>query len=119
MLSNTNREFEIVERKVSAWLISKDGQLRGKITARHTKKATIIAIMFYATNEYGFSSEGYVVMTGWGYDRTNTGIGHILWEMKDKLENAYGITFSCQEWNMLNRWERELERNGYDVVRVL
>ena len=26
----TNKEFEIVERKVSAWLINKDGQQRGK-----------------------------------------------------------------------------------------
>ena len=42
----TNKEFEFVERKVSAWLISKDRQQRGKITAHHTKKATIIAVMF-------------------------------------------------------------------------
>ena len=115
----TSKEFEIIERKVSAWLISQDGKQRGKITARHTKKATIVAIMFYATNEYGLPIEGYEVMTGWGYDRTNVGIGHILWEMKDKLKEAYGITFNCQDWDMLNRWERELERKGYDVERVL
>ena len=119
MLSNTNKEFEIVERKVSAWLINKNGERRGKITARHTKKATTVAVMFYATNEYGYPIEGYEVMTGWGYDRTNAGIGHILWEMRDKLNNAYGITFNCLDWDMMNRWVRELERNGYDVVRVL
>ena len=49
MLTKISKEFEIVERKVSAWLINKDGQQRGKITARHTKKATIVAVMFYAT----------------------------------------------------------------------
>ena len=119
MLTKTSREFEIVERRVSAWLICKDGKQRGKITARHTKKATIIAFLFYATNEYGFHIEGYEVMTGWGYDRTNAGIGHILWELKDTLKEAYGITFNCLDWDMLNRWERELKRNGYDVVRVL
>lgn len=115
----TNKEFEIVERMVSAWLINKNGERRGKITARHTKKATIVAVMFYATNEYGLPIEGYEVMTGWGYDRTNAGIGHILWGMKDKLEEAYGITFNCIDWDLMNRWERELERNGYEVVRVL
>ena len=119
MLTKTSKEFEIVERKVSAWLINKDGQQRGKITARHTKKATIVAVMFYATNEYGLPIEGCEVMTGWGYDRTNAGIGHILWEMKDTLKDAYGITFNCQDWDMMNRWGRELERNGYEVVRVL
>ena len=119
MLTKTSREFEIVERKVSVWLINKDGQMRGKITARHTKKATIVAFLFYPTNEYGASIEGYEVMTGWGYDRTNAGIGHILWELKDTLKEAYGITFNCLDWDMLNRWERELKRNGYDVVRAL
>ena len=119
MLTKTSKEFEIVERKVSAWLISKDGEQRGKIIARHTKKATTVAVMFYATNEYGFPIEGCEVMTGWGYDRTNAGIGHILWEMRNKLENAYGITFNCLDWDLMNRWVRELERNGYDVVRVL
>ena len=115
----TSKEFEIIERKVSAWLISQDGKQRGKITARHTKKATIVAIMFYVTNEYGLPIEGCEVTTGWGYDRTNAGIEHILWDMKDKLKEAYGITFNCQDWDMLNRWERELERKGYDVERVL
>lgn len=119
MLTKTSREFEIVERRVSAWLINKDGQMRGKITARHTKKATIVAFLLYPTNEYGASIEGYEVITGWGYDRTNAGIGHILWELKDKLKEAYGISFNCQDWDMMNRWERELKRNGYDVVRVL
>ena len=60
----TSKEFEIVERKVSAWLICKDGQQRGKITARHTKKATIVAVMFYATNNYGLPIEGCEAMTG-------------------------------------------------------
>ena len=54
MLSNTSREFEIVERIVSVWLINKDGQQRGKITARHTKKATIVAFLLYATTITAF-----------------------------------------------------------------
>ena len=58
-------------------------------------------------------------MTGWGYDRTNAGIGYVLWSLREKLKNAYDITFNCQDWYMMNRWERELQRNGYEVVRVL
>lgn len=119
MLTKTSREFEIAERRVSVWLISKDGKQRGKITARHTKKATIIAFLFYATNEYGFPIEGYEVMTGWGYDRTNAGIGYVLWGLREKLKKAYGITFHSLDWDMMNNWERELKRNGYDVVRAL
>ena len=45
-MSNTRKEFEIVERKVAVWLINKDSLKRGKITARYTKKATIIAFIF-------------------------------------------------------------------------
>ena len=63
--------------------------------------------------------EGYEVMTGWGYDRTNAGIGHVLWGLREKLEKAYGISFNCQDWDMMNRWERERKRNGYEVIRVL
>ena len=118
-MSNTRKEFEIVERKVAVWLINKDGQKRGKITARYTKKATIIAFILYATNDYILPIEGYEVMTGWGYDRTNAGIGYVLWELRDKLREAYGITFECLDWQMLGRWQYELERNGYEVVRVL
>ena len=58
-------------------------------------------------------------MTGWGYDRTNAGIGYVLLELRDKLKEAYGITFECQDWEMLGRWQRELERNGYEVVRAV
>ena len=119
MLSNTHREFEIAERKVSVWLINKDGQKRGKITARHTKKATIVAFILYATNDYGFPIEGYEVMTGCGYDRTNAGIGYILCELREKLKEAYGIRFHSLDWDMMNNWERELERNGYEVLRAL
>ena len=34
-MSNTRKEFEIVERKVAVWLINKDGQKRGKIMWLH------------------------------------------------------------------------------------
>ena len=118
-MSKTRREFEIVERRVSVWLINKDGQKRGKITARYTKKTTIIAFILYATNDYGFPIEGCEVMTGWGYDRTNAGIGYVLWELREKLKEAYGITFHSLDWDMMNNWERELERNGYEVLRAL
>ena len=119
MLSNTHREFEIAERLVSVWLINKNGQRRGKIIARHTKKATIVAFLFYATNDYGLPIEGYEVMTGWGYDRTNAGIGYVLWGLRKKLKKAYGITFQSLDWDMMNNWERELKRNGYEVIRAL
>ena len=118
-MSKTRKEFEIVERKVALWLINKDGQRRGKITARYTKKATIIAFIMYATNDYGLPIEGYEVMTGWGYDRTDAGIGYVLWELHNKLKEAYGITFECLYWEMLGRWQHELERNGYEVVSAI
>ena len=78
--ADTNRAADYILTKagVSAWLISKEGQQRGKITARHTKKAAIVAVMFYATNDYGLPIKDCESMTGCGYDRTNAGIGHIL-----------------------------------------
>ena len=58
-------------------------------------------------------------MTGWGYDRTNVGIGYVLWGLKDKLKKAYSIKFNCLDWKMPGKWQSRLERNGCEVIKAL
>lgn len=118
MESNAVQEMAIVGSKVGMWLISQNGRRRGKITARYTSRAVYVALIIYSNEEHE-AIEGYEVMTGYGYDRTSTGISRILWDLREKLHDAYGVTFSCESWQMLNYWQRELERNGFEVERVI
>ena len=41
--------------------------------------STLVAVMFYATNDYGLPIEDC---------------------------SAYGITFNCLDWDLMNSWER-------------
>ncbi|MBQ3457689.1 MAG: hypothetical protein IJG30_01885 [Synergistaceae bacterium] len=58
-------------------------------------------------------------MTGCGYDRTALGIGTVLWRLRTELAKWHGIRIECSETAMMNRWDKELEKNGYTAIRVL
>ena len=118
-LKNVHREIELAEKKVAAWLIIwKHNEAFGKIIVRYTKKASIVSVLFYETDDSPaiFATE---TMTGCGYDRTNLGISTVLWKLRAELAKWHGIRFDCSETAMMNRWEQEFEKNGYTVIRVL
>ena len=133
-LRNVHREIELAEKKVAAWLIMNDnikndeacgehsgrrrGSVSGKIIVRYTKKASIVSILFYETDSVPAigATEN---MTGCGYDRTALGISMALWRLRAELAKWHGISFDCSETAMMNQWDKELEKNGYTVIRVL
>ena len=136
-LRNVNREFELAESKVAAWLIMNNNDSRhgthgtgdrrncdvaGKIIVRYTKRASIVSILFYTTGDTDddapaiFATE---TMTGCGYDRTALGISTVLWKLRVDLAKWHGIRFDCSETAMMNRWDQEFEKNGYRAIRVL
>ena len=122
-LKNVHREIELAGNRVAAWLIiGKHNEAFGKIIVRYTKRASIVSILFYTTGDTDddapaiFATE---TMTGCGYDRTAEGISTVLWKLRTELAEWHGISFDCSETAMMRIWNKEFERNGYTVIRVL
>ena len=123
LLKNVIREIELAESKVAAWLIiDKYNQAFGKIIVRYTKKASIVSVLIYEIDD-GIDDAPALgateTMTGCGYDRTAEGISKVLWKLRAELAKWHGIRFECSETAMMRHWDKELERNGYTVIRVL
>ena len=122
-IRNVIREIELAESKVAAWLINgKHNEAFGKIIVRYTKRASIISVLIYEIDD-GIDDAPALgateTMTGCGYDRTAEGISTVLWKLRDELAKWHGIRFDCSETAMMRHWDKELERNGYTVIRVL
>ena len=122
-IRNVCREIELAGNRVAAWLIiDKYNQACGQIIVRYTKKASIVSVLFYETDD-GIDDAPALgateTMTGCGYDRTAEGISTVLWKLRDELAKWHGIRFECSETAMMRHWDKELERNGYTVIRVL
>ena len=122
-IRNVCREIELAGNRVAAWLIiDKYNQAFGKIIVRYTKKASIVSVLFYETDDGIDDAQALgatETMTGCGYDRTAEGISTVLWKLRDELAKWHGIRFECSETAMMRHWDKELERNGYTVIRVL
>ena len=123
-------EMRIIENHLSLWLILRDSKRIGLITARHSRKATIITIRFQDMevdpnmvasdkSNKGSIVEDYEVMTGAGYDRTNEGIASLLLKSRLELHSNYDIVFTCPDMYMINRWEHEIRNSGCEVLRLL
>ena len=131
-IRNICKEIELAEKKVAVWLIMNDkaSQQRangteraedgvtGKIIVRYTKRASIVSVLFYATDNAPAIGAAET-MTGCGYDRTAEGIANLLWKLRAELAKWHGIRFDCSETAMMRNWEQELKKSGYKAIRVL
>ena len=117
-------ELDICVKLLAVWVILKDGKMCGRITARYSKggAATYVALQLFgwvAKNDNLGAVFGHERMCGWGYNRTNTGIAEILNANREKLKEEYGIELNGQDWEIQNRWEKDITAAGYDVIRVI
>ena len=118
-LKIVHREIELAGNRVATWLIiDKYNQAFGKIIVRYTKRASIVSVLFYETDD-AQALGATETMTGCGYDRTAEGISKVLWKLRAELAKWHGIRFDCSETAMMRHWEQEFEKNGYTVIRVL
>ena len=119
----TRNEIEKVEAILSVWLIMKDGQIKGRITARWTKTRTMpimrVTFIFYATNEYGMPIYGYEKVQGFGFDMTNTGIANILLECRKPLKEHYGVELDTFGWKIMNNWKHSFESAGFTIIQAI
>ena len=124
------------DRKIDTWLIMTSGTngkfmagygagyygagygktIAGKIIARYTRTLTVLSITFFETDstpDVGTME----IMDGCGNEITTYGIGSLLWRLREDLAKWHGIRFTCPETEMISRWQQELERNGYVVIK--
>lgn len=115
-------EIETCEKLLAILIILKGGKVAGRVTARYSKTGATTFVtfqMFGWASENGEKVYGHKRMTGWGYNRTETGIGYILAENREKLKNDYGIELAPQDWDIQNTWQKDIEAAGYKVIQAI
>ena len=117
-------ELDICTKLLAVWVILKGGKMVGRIVTRYSKtgSTTFVTLELFgwaAKNANGTGIFGHERMSGWGYDRTGMGIAEILKENREKLKEDYGIELNGQDWEIQNRWEKDITAAGYDVIRAI
>ncbi len=119
----TRNELEKAEALLTVWLIMKDGNIKGRITARWTKTRTMpimrVAFILYASEEYGMPIYGYDKIQGFGFDMTNTGVANILNECREPLSEHYGVELDPTGWNVINNWKNSFEDAGFTIIQAI
>lgn len=116
-------EMDKCVKLLVVWVILKGNEIVGRITSRpsSTRSMSYVTVQLYswATEKNAEPLYGYERMTGWGYNRTETGIGYILAENREKLKNDYGIELAPQDWDIQNTWQKDIEVAGYKVIQAI
>ena len=117
-------ELDICTKLLAVWVILKGGKMAGRIVTRYSKtgSTTFVTLELFgwaAKKANGTGIFGHERMSGWGYDRTGMGIAEILKENREKLKEDYGIELNGQDWEIQNRWEKDITAAGYDVIRAI
>ena len=116
-------ELDVCAKLMALWVILKGGQMCGRVTARYSRSGGTTYITFQM---FGWVVQeglpvlcGYERVSGWGFNRTATGITEILARNRERLKEEYGIELSGQDWEIQGRWEKDIAAAGYKVVRVI
>ena len=117
-------ELDICVRLLAVWVILKDGKMCGRVVTRYSKTGgtTFVTLQLFgwaAKDSNGTGVFGHERMSGWGYNRTEMGIAEILKENREKLKEQYGIELHGQDWEIQNRWEKDITATGYEVIRAI
>ena len=117
-------EFDTCVKLIAVWVILKGGEVAGRVITRYSKTGATTYVIFQM---FGWASTsgsaekvyGYERMTGWGYNRSTTGIGEILDANRERLKEDYGIDLKGAYWEIANTWEKDFENAGYKVIRAI
>lgn len=115
-------ELDVCAKLLAVWLILKGGHMAGRITARYAKSggATYVTLQLLGWScKDGMPIYGHERMSGWGYNRTETGISEILTQNRERLKEECGIELTGHDWELQGNWEREMTAAGYEVIRVI
>ena len=116
-------ELDKCGKLMSVWAILKCGEFVGRVTARYSKSGGTTYVTFQM---FGWVVQdglpvlcGYERVSGWGFNRTATGITEILTQNRERLKEEYGIELKGQDCEIQGRWKKDVEAAGYKVVRVI
>lgn len=110
-------ELEACARLLQVWLIMKDGNIVGKITARTGRNEVIhVALIMYPLLWVGEGVHDYERMTGCGYPKVSCGIETLLCRNKEQLAKYYKVSLSLQP---MNTWRKDFEASGFSVIDAL
>ncbi len=117
-------ELDTCVKLLAVWIILKGDEMAGRIMTRYSKTGATTYVTFQM---FGWVSNagngerlyGHERMTGWGYNRSTTGIGEILNEHREKLKEDYGIELKGEYWEIANTWQKDFENAGYKVIRAI
>lgn len=115
-------EIDTCVNLLAVWIILKDGEMCGRITARYSRSGSTTFVtfqMFGIVTVNGESIFGHERMSGWGYNRTTVGIGEILNENREKLKEQCSIELNKTDWELQNTWQKDIEAAGYTVIRAI
>ena len=112
LIDKVCRELNKINSAVQVCLLMKGNIVAGRITVRRTEYVVHVALSIYASDAYGLPILGYKRMTGWGYDRMNTGIAEILSYKREILLEKYNVKLSTPDWDIMNTCRRILKTRG-------
>ena len=108
---------------MALWVILKGGQMCGRVTARYSRSGGTTYVTFQM---FGWVVQdglpvlcGYERVSGWGFNRTATGIAEILGENRERLKEEYGIELTDTGGVLSDEWRKDFKAGGYEVIRVL
>lgn len=111
-------EFDKAADLLTVWLILKNGEIAGRITARSGKNNILHLAFFLYAKEFGQNGiVGYRRMTGMGYPKIDEGVADILREHQTRLSREYNIML--HSWGLSGCWQRDFEVRGYSILRAL
>lgn len=103
---------------INVWLIMKDNELAGKITAREARNDVLhVAFVLYERPLTNAPVYGYRRMTGAEYPKIGEAMADILKEQRGLLKPFNVIVGS--DWNLLNTWQNVFEAGGFRILRAI
>jgi hypothetical protein len=121
----TKEEFRALNefdraRTLSVFVILKNGDICGRLTARHIKRTATshIAFIIYGYVNNGNLIAGYERISGLGFNREDFGIDYLLQRLQERLKNELGIEFTGNTM-LVDHWKEDFQRAGFQVIQAL
>ena len=115
----TQEELSRVENSnINVWLIVKDNNIAGKITARECRNDVLhVAFVLYQQPLTNAPVYGYRRMTGAGYPKIGEAMADILKEQRGLLK-PFNVIVGA-DWNLTNTWQNVFEAGGFTILRAI
>ena len=110
-------EIEKVRRNTSCYIIMRNGEIKGRITARNTNAGAISHISLEMFNSNILDSE---IIKGYGFDREEEGICTLLSRNSKRFADEWFIKGFHNPIHILMRhWQDFFSLAGFSVIQAL